>query len=60
MHPGLDASHAAVAVGHLSGIVSAATASWLGGSIVDPSAEAVANDFLKQLAEDKIITVQYG
>ena len=57
---GLDDHRAAVVAQHLSDIVATAVASWLGMSITDPSAEAVADGFLKQLAADDIVTVKYG
>lgn len=57
---GLDVHRAAVVAQHLSDIFAAAVASWLGVSITDPSPEAVAELFLKQLATDDIVTVKYG
>jgi hypothetical protein len=57
---GLDGHRAAVVAQHLSDIAAAAVAAWVGGSIIDPSAEAVADRFLGQLASDDIVTVKYG
>ena len=57
---GLDDGRAAVVAQHLSDIVAAAVDTWLSASIADPSAEAVADKFLKQLAADAIVTVKYG
>jgi len=57
---GLDGDRGAVVAQHLSDIVAAAIDTWLSGSIADPSAEAVADRFLKQLAADDVVTVKYG